>query len=151
MRHDLRRGPGTAYVMIFVSVMAGSLPLLWLTDHGFSVWIPLLSASAAISVYVANEANWHFTNYAILHETSLDVRQDLPGRRFTERTRIPYSYVLRLRVRNDTEVEVVYARLPLTGDATRDMEALVFQPHNPHAFSIDLQGRVDRALAAFPA
>jgi hypothetical protein len=148
MRYDLRRDPRTAHVPYLVG-SAIALPfVLALVIEGFSIWLLLLGFAGTLFVYVSWEATFRMGSYLILHKGHLDVRQLGWGQEaIPERARIPYSHILRLRVLNDTEVELVYARQRLTGDPARDMEALVFKPINPHAVAVNLQGRVEHALA----
>jgi len=148
MRYDIRPDLSTPNALLLLSAPSAALLIFWWLQWGFNIWVTLGAIVVVPFAYVINEMYCSLTTYVILHPSHLDIRQNgwrLKSRFY--RQRIHYSDILRLRIINDRELEVVCTRRRLTGDPSRDMEALVFQPRNPHAVAIDLQGRVEHALA----
>jgi hypothetical protein len=147
MRYGLRRDPTTVRFPFFVGAVSVAIFVVTIVTVGFNIWLLLLGFAMTLLVYVSWEVSFRTGSYLILYESYLDVRQLGWGKNaIGDRARILYSDILRLRVINDREVEIVYAKRPLTGDPDRDMEAIALQSLNPHAIALDVQGRVERAL-----
>src|SRR3972149_6237298 len=148
MRYEIQPDTPAAHVLLPLSVPGAALVIVWWVQWGFNIWVVLAAVVLVVLAYISNEAYYRLTSYMILQESHIDVRQSgwrLKSRFY--RQRIPYSRILRLRVIDDAELEVIYARPRLSGDPDCDMKTVSVRLLNPHLVAVDLQGRVERASA----